>query len=609
MKIALVLMAAGSSSRFGRDKLAYPIDGKPMLLHALELYAGLADRFCVRVAVLKPDAGARREAALRMGFRVAENPNAHEGMATSVVLGTVAASEADPDGILYAVGDQPRVKPETVLRLLERFEQDPTRIVAPIANDKRGNPVLFPKSLIPELLALSGDVGGSRVIAKHPELLTTVPATLEELTDIDVRETERWTALHGNILTVPKLGELDAVGNGYIVLNGDGVIEGVFDRLPERFQNAQLADYGDALIMQSFCDMHLHAPQYPMLGMGMDLPLLDWLNTYTFRTESRFSDPDYARMHYRSLAERLVGYGTTRVCMFSSLHTDATLILMEELERRGISGYVGKVNMDRSSPDYYCETTEESKRETLRWLDACDRFSRIRPMLTPRFTPSCSDELMAWLGRLANERNLPVQSHLSENTSEIELVRSLHPDCAQYWETYDTDGLFKSDTLMAHCVYSDAREREAIRSHGVTVVHCADSNTNIASGIAPVRTMLDEGLKVVLGSDIAGGAHLSMLNVIQMSIRASKNKRIESGWTVPFLSVAEGYYLGTTAGALYFGAKPGFQKGDRLHAVVIDDRVYPDTERLSLRERFDRAVYIAEPKDIVAVYGEGKRLK
>ena len=609
MKIALVLTAAGSSSRFGSDKLAYPIDGKPMLLHALELYTGLSEHFCRRVAVLRPDAVERRQTAERMGFVTAENPHADEGMATSVVLGTEAALEADPDGILYAVGDQPRVKQETVLKLLKTFEKDPTRIVAPIANDKRGNPVLFPKSLFSELLQLEGDVGGSRVITKHPELLVTVKASLEELTDIDVRTTERWTALHGNIMTVPKLGELDAIKDGYIVLDGDGVIEGVFDTLPERFHNAQIADYGDALIMQSFCDMHLHAPQYPMLGMGMDLPLLDWLNTYTFRTEARFADPDYARMHYRRLAERLVGYGTTRVCMFSSIHTDATLILMEELERAGVSGFVGKVNMDRNSPDYYGETTEESKRETLRWLDACDRFSHIRPMLTPRFTPSCSNELMAWLGKLANERNLPVQSHLSENRSEIEWVHSLHPDCAQYWETYDKYGLFKADTLMAHCVYSDAREREAIRSHGVTVVHCADSNTNIASGIAPVRTMLDERLKVTLGSDIAGGANLSMLHVIQMSIRASKNKRIESGWTLPFLSVAEGYYLGTTAGALYFGAKPGFRKGDRLHAVVIDDRVYPDTERLSLRERFDRAVYIAEPKDIVAVYGEGKRLK
>ena len=609
MKIALVLTAAGSSKRFGSDKLAYPIDGKPMLLHALELYTGLSEHFCKRVAVLRPDAVERRQIAERMGFAVAENPHADDGMATSVVLGTEEASEADPDGILYAVGDQPRVKEETVLKLLERFEQDPTRIVAPIAEGKRGNPVLFPKALIPELLQLKGDVGGSRVIAKHPELLVTVEASLEELTDIDVRATKRWYALHGNILTVPKLGELNAVKDGYIVLNADGVIEGVFETLPERYRNAQLADYGDALIMQAFCDMHLHAPQYPMLGMGMDLPLLDWLNTYTFRTEARFADPDYARMHYRKLAERLVGYGTTRVCMFSSLHTDATLILMEELERRGISGYVGKVNMDRNSPDYYCETTEESKRETLRWLDACDRFSRIRPMLTPRFTPSCSDELMAWLGKLANERNLPVQSHLSENRSEIEWVHSLHPDCAQYWETYEKYGLWKSDTLMAHCVHSDAREREAIKQHGVTVVHCADSNTNIASGIAPIRTMLDEGLKVTLGSDIAGGAHLSMLNVIQMSIRASKNKRIESNWTIPFLSVAEGYYLGTTAGALYFGDKPGFQKGDKLHAVVIDDREYPDTERLTMRERFDRAVYIAEPKDIVAVYGEGRRLK
>ena len=609
MRIALVLTAAGSGTRFGGDKLAYPIDGKPMLEHALELYAGLDDRFCTRIAVLKPNAGDRRDAALRMGFRIAENPNASEGMATSVVLGTQKASESDPDGILYAVGDQPRVKAETVLRLLSKFEQDPTRIVAPIANDKRGNPVLFPKSLIPELLELTGDVGGSRVIAKHPELLVTVPATLQELTDIDVRETERYHVLHGNILTVPTLGALDAVKSGYIVLNGDGVIEGVFETLPERFHDAQIADFGDALIMQSFCDMHLHAPQYPMLGMGMDLPLLDWLNTYTFRTEAHFADPDYARMHYRKLAERLVGYGTTRVCMFSSIHTDATLILMEELEHAGISGYVGKVNMDRNSPDYYCESTEESKRETLRWLDACDRFSRIRPMLTPRFTPSCSNELMDWLGKLARERNLPVQSHLSENTSEIDWVRELHPDCRQYWETYAKYGLWKNDTLMAHCVYSDPREREAIKQNGVTVVHCADSNTNIVSGIAPIRTMLDEGLKVVLGSDIAGGAHLSMLNVIQMSIRASKNKRIQTNFETPFLSVAEGYYLGTTAGALYFGDKPGFQKGDKLHAVVIDDREYPDTQALTLRERFDRAVYIAEPKDIVAVYGAGKRLK
>ena len=611
MKIALVLTAAGNSTRFGSDKLAFPIDGKPMLLHALELYDRLSDAFVSRVVVLKTGAEERRMVAERMEYRVVENPAPERGISSSVVLGTEEALKSEPDGILYAVGDQPRVTETTVNALLSAFQSDPTRIVAPIANGRRGNPVLFPKSLFPELLTLKGDVGGSQIIKQHEDLLKTIEAPEEELRDIDRRAggVRQYHVLHGNILSVPSLGALDCVKDGYIVLDEEGTIEGVYDTLPERFQSAQRADYGDALIMQSFNDMHLHAPQYPMLGMGMDLPLLDWLNTYTFRTEARFADPEYARMHYRTLADRLVGYGTTRVCMFSSIHTDATLILMEELERAGISGYVGKVNMDRNSPEYYCETAEESKRETLRWLDACDRFTKIRPMITPRFTPSCSDGLMEWLGRIANERDLPVQSHLSENTSEIDWVRSLHPDCEQYWETYAKYGLWKPGTLMAHCVHSDAREREAMKAHGVTVVHCADSNTNLCSGVAPVRTLLDEGVNVVLGSDIAGGAHLSMLNVIQMSIRASKIKRIETDWQTPFLSVAEGYYLGTTASARYFGAKPGFQKGDKLHAVVIDDREYPDTARLTLRERFDRAVYIAEPKDIVAVYGEGKRLK
>ena len=141
--------------------------------------------------------------------------------------------------------------------------------------------------------------------------------------------------LRGNIVQAPQLGKLDIREHGYLVLE-DGAVRGVYDALPEAFASAPLTDYGDRLIMQSFADMHLHAPQYPMLGMGMDLPLLDWLNTYTFRTEARFADPDFARRTYRRLATDLITNGTTRVCMFSSLHTEATWILMEELERLSI---------------------------------------------------------------------------------------------------------------------------------------------------------------------------------------------------------------------------------------------------------------------------------
>lgn len=414
--------------------------------------------------------------------------------------------------------------------------------------------------------------------------------------------------IHGDIVSAPKLGKLVCLKNGYIV-SENGRIVGVFDKLPERFCSAQIEDFCNSLILQGFTDMHLHAPQYPMVGMGMDLQLLEWLDRYTYRTESEFADPLYARKIYHQLAEELVKNGTTRVSMFASLHTDATLILMEELESAGIYGFVGKVNMDRNAKPYYQETLEQSKFETLRWLRESERFTKVKPILTPRFTPSCSNELMEWLGNLARERDLPVQSHLSENKSEIEWVRNLHPDTERYWESYARYGLFKRGTLMAHCVYSDETERKAIRDHDVTVVHCADSNINVTSGIAPVRQMLDEGMKVVLGSDIAGGAQISMLQVMQTTIRVSKVRRMETNYTTPFLTAAEAYYLGTSAGAEYFGDKPGLEKGNLLFAVVVDDSGFPNTESLSMEERLERAIYRATPTEIRAVYSAGERIR
>ena len=412
--------------------------------------------------------------------------------------------------------------------------------------------------------------------------------------------------LRGNIIQAPRLGELDIREHGYLVLE-DGVVQGVYDALPQALASAPITDYGDRLIMQSFVDMHLHAPQYPMLGMGMDLPLLDWLNTYTFRTEARFADPDFARRTYRRLASDLITNGTTRVCMFSSLHTEATWILMEELERAGVTGYVGKVNMDRNAlPGILQETTEESVSETLRWLDGC-HFEHVRPIITPRFTPSCSNELMAALGRIARDRGLYVQSHLSENRGEIAWVKELHPDCAQYWETYDKYGLWKDHTVMAHCVHSDARECAAIRRAGVVVAHCAGSNINLCSGVSPVREMLQQGIWVTLGSDIAGGAQLPMYKVITMSIRASKIKRMETDWSEDFLTVPEGYYLGTTAGHRYFGGGEGFAVGQPLHAIVVDDGDFPEPVRpLTVRERFERSLYMLHRHNITAVWSDGR---
>lgn len=150
------------------------------------------------------------------------------------------------------------------------------------------------------------------------------------------------TILKGCIVSAPALGRLETTEHGYLIAE-NGHITGIYPVLPEQYAGAPVEDYGDDLIVQSFADLHLHAPQYPMLGTGMDLPLLDWLNTYAFPTGGPLRGHGLCPDGLPAATRELIAHGTTRVCMFSSLHTEATLIFKEELERAGVSGYVGKV--------------------------------------------------------------------------------------------------------------------------------------------------------------------------------------------------------------------------------------------------------------------------
>ena len=416
------------------------------------------------------------------------------------------------------------------------------------------------------------------------------------------------TIIKGNIISADELGKISIFEHSYLV-GENGRIAGIFKELSEKYKGEKIEDFNDALVMQSFSDMHLHAPQYAMLGMGMDLPLLDWLNTYTFPTEAHFKDKRLARKIYRDLAKKLIENGTTRVAMFSSLHLGSTIVLMEELEKAGVCGYVGKVNMDRNSLEILSEGTAKSVRDTLKWIELSKKFNNVKPIITPRFTPSCTNKLMKRLGEIAKEYDLPIQSHLSENTGEIAWVKELHPDTDLYYESYVKYGLWNNRTLMAHCVHSNEVERKAIKDAGVYVVHCASSNENLTSGYAPIRKMLNEGIRVVLGSDIAGGDHLSMFDVVAATIRASKARDIMDDWKTPFLTPEEAFYLGTSAANSFFNEKPGFAKGNELHALVLDDSKLMSVRPLSIKERFQRAMYLRQKGAIKAVYSKGIRRK
>ncbi|MFI3173219.1 MAG: amidohydrolase family protein, partial [Eubacteriales bacterium] len=238
------------------------------------------------------------------------------------------------------------------------------------------------------------------------------------------------------------------------------------------------------------------------------------------------------------------------------------------------------------------------------------KYQNIKPIITPRFTPSCTDELMKELAVLQAETKSPLQSHLSENEGEIQWVQALSPESKFYGDAYDRCGAFGSNgsTVMAHCVHSDEQERKLMKERGVYVAHCPESNTNLSSGIAPARAYLEEGINIGLGSDVAGGHELSMFRVIKAAIQVSKLRwRLVDQSQKP-LSMEEAFYMATKGGGSFFGKVGSFEEGYEVDALVLDDSRLNPTMELSSANRLERLIYSIENQDIKDIYVAGKKL-
>lgn len=418
--------------------------------------------------------------------------------------------------------------------------------------------------------------------------------------------------LKGNLIFSKNAKELEVCENSYLVCE-DGRVKGIYQTLPFEYGGYPVEDYGDRLIIPGLVDLHVHAPQYSFRGLGMDMELLEWLETNTFPEESRFCDMEYARKAYGIFAENLKKSATTRACIFATIHRQATLLLMDLLEEAGLDTMVGKVNMDRNSPDYLREASaEESAEETVEWIKDVlhKKYKHTRPILTPRFTPSCTDELMEKLKMIQMRYELPLQSHLSENPGEISWVKELCPWSEFYGDAYDKFGLFGADckTVMAHCVYSDDREIARMKENGVFVAHCPESNMNIASGVAPVRKFLDEGLHVGMGSDVAGGSTESIFTAMAHAIQASKLRwRLQDESLKP-LTVEEAFFMATKGGGEFFGKVGSFEPGYELDAVVLNDARLKHPQELDVRKRLERMIYFSDDREISAKYVAGVQI-
>ena len=313
--------------------------------------------------------------------------------------------------------------------------------------------------------------------------------------------------IKGNLCFSRSMDELVLMEHSYLVVE-DGCVAGVFRALPEQYAQLPVLDYEDRLVLPGMTDLHIHAPQFAFRGLGMDMELLEWLNTYTFPEESKYKELEYADRAYGSFVNHLLHSTTTRAAIFATIHVPATKLLMQKLDEAGLSCYVGKVNMNRNSPVYLREiSTNQALRDTESWLcETKEAYRNVKPILTPRFIPSCTDDLMYGLARLQAKYGVPVQSHLSENYSEIAWIRELCPRSKHYGDAYEQFGLFGGGypCIMAHCVHSNEDEQALMKKNGVFIAHSPESNMNLASGVAPINKFLDNGLRVGLATDVAG---------------------------------------------------------------------------------------------------------
>ena len=405
---------------------------------------------------------------------------------------------------------------------------------------------------------------------------------------------------------------LELCPDGWLVCV-EGRSAGVFRALPERYAGLPVLDCSGSLAVPGLTDLHVHAPQYAFRGQGMDLELLDWLDRYTFPEESKYASLDYADQAYRRFVEDVRRGPNTRACVFATVHRSATIRLMDLLEESGLCAMVGKVNMDRNCPDTIQEASAAaSARSTRDWLERIEgRYRRTRPILTPRFIPSCTDALLGELGKIQRQYGLPVQSHLSESPGEIAWVRELCPGAKSYGDAYYAVGLFGGPacpTIMAHCVYSDGEEAGLLREQQVFIAHCPASNTNLSSGIAPVRRFLQDGLRVGLGSDVAGGTHTSIFKAMADAIQVSKLRWRLVDQSLAPLTVREAFYLGTLGGGAFFGKVGSFAPGYEFDALVIDDARYTPQRRMELETRLERTVYLSDERDIRHKFVQGRKI-
>jgi len=442
----------------------------------------------------------------------------------------------------------------------------------------------------------------------------------------------------GTAFTAKSPKEVQILKDHLFCINAEGMIEQIvapedtgYQPLIDAYQGQQnfhrLTE--GQYFLPGFIDLHVHAPQWAQSGTALDIPLYDWLNTYTFPLESKFADLDFADQVYQDVVSTLLANGTTTALYFATVHKEASIRLAEICAKQGQRGLVGKVVMDHpeNNPDYYRDKdTASALADTEAFILAVQELAQttkqgVYPVVTPRFIPSCTDEGLQGLGALSAKYDTYVQSHCSESDWAHGYVQDRH-NKNDAFALHDF-GLLREKSVMAHCNFLSDADAELFADKGTAICHCPVSNSYFANSVIPIAHLQAKGVEIGLGSDISGGFSPSLYDNARQAVISSRmledgvNPALpaaERGVPHSRITINEAFYLATAGGGESLSLPIG-----RLEANYAWDAQIVDTTLATaklpiyqadedLQDVFQKIMYLVRPENIREVWVQGEKV-
>ncbi|HNA79878.1 MAG TPA: guanine deaminase [Turneriella sp.] len=383
---------------------------------------------------------------------------------------------------------------------------------------------------------------------------------------------------------------------------------------PEKLAHHEILLREQDIVLPGLIDLHTHLPQYEFAAQGA-AELLPWLERYTYPQESRFADARVAEQQSSNFFMSCLQHGTTTVVAYLSSFAPAAEIAFAAASAAGIRAYLGLTLMDRNTPEAITTTTARAEREMLALVEKYHRKGRNEFVVTPRFAISCSEAMLQLCGEMSRAHNTLLQTHISENKSEIEETLRLFPGAASYTDVYDRFGCLHERTLLGHGIHLSEAELNLISAQKSVIVHCPVSNNFLGSGIMPYQLYIQRGIRTGLGTDVAAGYSLSMLNEARQMTEMAK---LLSHFRAQDMRVGaeRAVYQATLGNALCLGRNDlgCFEPGRRADLVVIDDSRC-DTMQPPLAnqytlpaERLMRVLYRSTPNMVKETLIDGKEV-